>query len=519
MQKKKGLSWKGIAAALTALFLLPGCFSADSGEPSAEAPEEGVSSGLKSGEAETANTLRIGIVTGEANDRYYRETYTDIYEYMNPELDIEIVPAIDTTRYRYLDPDSEQVRTQVPLEELQKLTEGNESVDVLILDSEMLRSAVEKDWTEPLATYMEKTGESEEDFAPAVINGLKDLGGGELYALTPDYASSALYYNVDWFERNNVKPPEDGMTWDEVFALARAASGENEEGKAAYGLSFTQTLAEDPLWAIRAYAEPLGLSTFDLESEEMTVNTPQWLELWTTLADMTKQGAIPLALRSETDPEQYDPFGGDLFLGEKVAMTLADSRYASDLQTAARNAERISGFEPFEWKTVTVPVHPGKEDIGSGVRLGDTFSIVSSSTHKDEAWEFIRFITGERVQEMELHDPYRMPSRLHAIALDAEKHGYRSEAFTKLRPAEPIAEREDRAIQANPQLWQIGDTGRRLFQRVLEGEIPARQALEQWENEGRRWLKGPFTEEGTLAFGPWPSQWQTLLTALNSKIS
>ncbi|WP_037289844.1 ABC transporter substrate-binding protein [Saccharibacillus sacchari] len=519
MQKEKSLSWKGVAAALTALFLLPGCFSAGSEQPSVEAPEEGVSSGVKSEESEVANTLRIGIVTGEAEDRYYRETYTDIYEYMHPELDIEIVPAIDTTRYRYLDPDSEQVRTRVPLEELQKLTEGKASVDVLILDAEMLRSAVDKGWTQPLAPYMEKTGEAEQEFAPAVINGLKDLGGGQLYALTPDYASSALYYNVDWFERHNVKPPEDGMTWDEAFALARAASGEDEEGATTYGLSFTPTLAEDPLWAIRAYTEPLGLSTFDLESEEMKVDTPQWLELWTELADMTKQEAIPLALRAATDPEKYDPFGGDLFLGEKAAMTIADSSYASDLQTAARNAQRISGFDPFEWKTVTVPVHPGKEDIGASVKLGDTFSIVSSSTRKDEAWEFIRFVTGERVQAMELHDPYRMPSRLDAIASEAEKYGYRSDAFTKLRPAEPIAEREDQAVQANPQLWQIGDAGRQLFQRVLEGQIPAKQALEQWENEGRRWLKGPFTDEGTLTFGTESPQWQTLLSLLNSKTS
>lgn len=518
MKTEKGLSWKGITAALTALFLLPGCFSAGSEQPSAKVPEE-VSGGVKSGESEAEDTLRIGIVTGEAEDRYYRETYTDIYEYMHPELNIEIVPAIDTTRYRYLDPDSEPVRTQVPLDELQKLTEGNSSVDVLILDSEMLRSAADRGWTQPLAPYMQKTGESEKEFAPAVINGLKALGGGELYALTPDYASSALYYNVNWFERSNVKPPEDGMTWDEVFALARAASGEDEEGNAAYGLSFTQTLAEDPLWAIRAYTEPLGLSTFDLESEEMTVNTPQWLELWTKLADMTGQGAIPLALRPATDSENYDPFGGDLFLGEKTAMTLADSSYASDLQTAARNAKRISGFDPFEWKTVTLPVHPGKEDIGSGVRLGDTFSIVSSSTHKDEAWEFIRFVTGERVQAMELHDPYRMPSRLDAIASEADKYGYRSEAFTKLRPAEPIAEREDQAVQDDPQLWQIGDTGRRLFQRVLEGKVPVQQALEQWENEGRRWLKGPFTDEGTLTLGTPLSRWQTRGTALISKTS
>ncbi|NGZ73905.1 extracellular solute-binding protein [Saccharibacillus alkalitolerans] len=504
MKRGTGLSRKGMAAALAALLFLPGCFSEDKGQPLAEKREKEAAGGLSGGEPHAANTLRIGILTGEAGDRYYRETYTDIYEYNHPELNIEIVPAVDTARYRYLDPDSEHYQEEDPLDELKKLTEGEHPVDVLILDPEALRRATQNGWTEPLASYMESTGESEEEFAPAVIGGLKDLGGGELHALAPDYASSALYYNVDWFERSGVKPPEDGMTWDEAFARARAASGENESGAHVYGLSFTQAPAEDPLWAIRTYTEPLGLSTFDLQTEEMTVDTPEWLDVWTKLADMTRQGAVPLDLKPETDPDSYDPFGGDLFLSGRAAMTIADSSYAGNLQTAARNAERIERFDPFRWKTVALPVHPGRESIGAGVKLGDTFSIVSSSSHKAEAWDFIRFATGERIQAMGLHDTYRMPSRLKAIAREAEENGYRSEAFTRLRPAEPIAEREDRAVQDNPQLWQIGDSGRKLFQRVLQGELPVKQALEQWENDGRRWLKGPFTEDGTLTFGAPP---------------
>ncbi|MCQ4086082.1 ABC transporter substrate-binding protein [Saccharibacillus sp. JS10] len=493
----KNFSWKKIAAALATVILLPGCFSGGSEQPSGKTPSK-PSNGIEQKPSNEQGTLRIGILTGAADDRYYRETYTDIYEYMNPDLNIEIVPAIDTDRYRYLDPDAQDYKKETPLSELQKLADGQ--VDVWILDPEMLRSVTQKGWAEPLAPYMQRTGESESDFAPAAINGLKDLGDGELYALTPDYASSALYYNVDWFEKNNVKLPEDGMTWDEAFALARAASGEDEQGEPLYGLSFTQTLEEDPLWAIRAYTDPLGLSTFDLESEQMTVDTPEWLDAWTVLTNLSQQGAIPLALRPGTDPDHYDVFGGDLFLGEKTAMTIADSSYAANLQTATRNADRIPDFKPFRWGTVTLPVHPGKEGIGSGVQLGDTFSIASSSTHKEQAWEFIRFVTSERIQEMGLHDVYRMPSRLQAIDLEAEERGYRSQAFTQLRPSEPIAKREEEAVQSNSQLWQIGNTGKELFQRVLQGQISPKQALEQWENDGSRWLKGPFTDDGTLTF-------------------
>lgn len=491
--------WTGMMTLLTGLLVLPGCFS-ENDPPKPTLHAEGAAD-ESAGNRGSGDTLRIGILTGEAGDRYYREAYTDVYEYMHPELDIQIVPAVDTSRYRYLDPDSEQYRPEVPLDELKKLTEGDNPVDVLILDPETLRAAAGNGWTAPLAPYMAQTGASEQDFAPAVIGGLKELGGGELYALAPEYASSALYYNADWFERSGVKPPEDGMTWDEIFALARAASGENADKGHVYGLSFTQTLTEDPLWAIRLYTDPLGLSTFDSDKGEMTVNTPQWLDVWTKLADMAQQEAIPLNLRPNTDPDRYDPFGGDLFLGGQTAMTIADSSYASNLQTASRNAERIEGFEGFKWNTVTLPVHPGREGIGAGVKLGDTFSIVASSKKQAEAWAFIDFVTGERMQGMELHDPYRMPSRLSAIAQEAERHGYRSEAFTQLRPAEPIAEREEKAVQENPQLWQISDAGRQLFQRVLRGELPAKQGLEQWENEGRRWLKGPFAEDGTLALG------------------
>lgn len=498
----------GIMAVLAALLVLSGCFSGNDRPKTAPLGER--DSEKHSGTRGSANTLRIGILTGEAGDRYYREAYTDIYEYMHPELNIEIVPAVDTSRYRYLDPDSDQYRSEAPLDALEKLTEGDNPVDVLILDPETLRAAIQHGWTERLTPFMEKTGEKEEEFAPAVIDGLKELADGELHALAPEYTSSALYYNVDWFERGKIKLPEDGLTWDEAFALARAASGEDAEGEPVYGLSFTQTLAEDPLWAIRVYTDPLGLSTFDSKKAEMTVNTPQWLEAWTKLAEMTRQEALPLHLRPESEPDRYDPFGGDLFLSGNAAMVIADSSYAADLQTASRNAEQIDGFDSFEWETVTLPVHPGREGIGAGIKLGDTFSIAASSDKQETAWAFIRFVTGEQMQAMELHDPYRMPSRLSAIAQEAETYGYRGEAFTQLRPAEPIAEREEKIVQENPQLWQISDSGRQLFQRVLQGELPAKQALEQWENDGRRWLKGPFTEDGTLTFGE-PSPWNGIL--------
>ncbi|OWA36734.1 hypothetical protein B9G55_01235 [Saccharibacillus sp. O16] len=505
-------SWTSIAAAFAALLLLPGCFSEKSmAQPEASASDNEASGGGDRQQEQTFGKLRIGILTGKMNDRYYREAYTDIYEYTHPEWEVEIVPAVDTSRYRYLAPDSEKAGTTATIKELGKLTSGDNPVDVLILDAETLRSAVSSGWTEPLTSYMEQTGDREEDFAPGVIEGLKELGGGELHALAPEYASSALYYNVDWFEKNNVKPPEDGLSWEEAFALTRAASGQDDQGRSVYGLSFTPTLAEDPLWGIRAYTEPLGLHTFDLKSEEMTVNTTEWLNVWSELADMTRQGALPLNQQPESDPEVYDPFGGDLFLGGKAAMTIADSSYAADLQTAMNNADQIEDFKPFRWQTVELPTHPGKEGIGAGIKLGDTFALTAAGKHKSQAWEFIRFVTSEKVQEMGLHDPYRMPSRLTAISREAQIYGYRPEAFIRLRSAEPIAEREDEAVQHNAQLLQISDAGRQLFQRVLRGEIPAKQGLEQWENDGRRWLKGPFTEDGTLTWAEPPSSMGGLL--------
>ncbi|MDO3409234.1 extracellular solute-binding protein [Saccharibacillus sp. CPCC 101409] len=495
MNRGKGPRAAHAVFVLAALILLSGCFSADRQTmPEASAKGENDSGGKETGHRAT---LRIGILSGERGDRYYRETYTAVYEYTHPGVKIEIVPAVDTSRYRYIDPDSEDYKVEDPLKELQKLAEQG-GADLFILDAETLRAAADNGWTTPLAPFMQRTGESESDFAPGVIDGLKKLGNGELQALTPEFASTALYYNADWFEQNDVKPPEDGMTWEQAFALARAASGEKPGGGHMYGLSFTQTLAEDPLWAIRPYTEPLGLTTFDLEKRDMTVNTPQWQSVWTSLADMTRQGAIPLDKRPAESPEKYDPFGGDLFLGGQTAMTIADSGYAAELNTAAANAKWIPDFRPFEWKTVRLPVHPGFEGIGSGVKLGDTFSISSQSAKQEAAWDFIRFVTGEPMQEMRLQDPYRMPSRLSVIAEEAKENGYRSEAFTELRPAEPIAEREDEEVQNNPQLWQIGDTGKKLFIRVLQEQLPVDRALEQWENDGRKWLYGPFTEDGTL---------------------
>ena len=61
------------------------------------------------------------------------------------------------------------------------------------------------------------------------MDGMKNAGGGKLYALAPTFSSSALIYNKKMFQDAGVDFPKDGMTWDETFDLSkRLAKGEGE---------------------------------------------------------------------------------------------------------------------------------------------------------------------------------------------------------------------------------------------------------------------------------------------------
>ena len=82
--------------------------------------------------------------------------------------------------------------------------------------------------------------------------------------------SAEMYYNKDLFDRFGVPYPKDGMTWDEVYALAQKVT--RTEGGVAYkGFAFQDFYLFT--------ANQLSLSFVDGKTEKSVVNSDGWKKL------------------------------------------------------------------------------------------------------------------------------------------------------------------------------------------------------------------------------------------------
>src|SRR5690606_7027593 len=108
------------------------------------------------------------------------------------------------------------------------------------------------------------------DYVPTVIEGIKAAGDNSIYALTPTFTSSALYYNKKIFADRGVEPPTDKMSWNDVFAKARQlADGEGLDR--TFGFSFNRWTS-DGFSDVQNYSSALQLRTWDDKGDKMLVN-------------------------------------------------------------------------------------------------------------------------------------------------------------------------------------------------------------------------------------------------------
>ncbi|MGP0587674.1 ABC transporter substrate-binding protein [Paenibacillus timonensis] len=483
MRLKKLLSVS--LAATLALGLLAGC------------------NGSKAADPEQEKVLRIGVLYGSYDDSYFRQQYTDVYEFTHQNVRIEVVPAIDQSQYRYQDNSQPYVQPDY-LENMKKIMTGSNPVDVVVTDTSVLNQLIKENMVKQLDPLIQEDKFDTSDYVPAVIDGIKDLGEGSLYALTPSFSSSALFYNKKMFTDAGVEPPTDNMTWDDVFNLARRlAKGEGKER--VYGFSFNRYVGNDPFWDMQySYVNSLQLKTFDDKAETMTVNTPQWTKVWETISKLSKDKVIPDNTSNPMDGSDWSSISSDLFLSGKVAMTIGESYYINEISDANNNASKIKNFKSVDWDVVTLPSHPEKPGVGGNIWLSNTFAINSAAPNADTAWDFIKFINGEDWAKLKSRsNSYEMLARKSYIK---PKSGldYNIQAFYLLKPTPPNDPKQDKLMSEKPGLYSVTDSGRKFFQEVLENKKTPAEALKEWEEKGNKMLqeiknnpKTQFQEDGT----------------------
>lgn len=322
------------------------------------------------------------------NEELFFNKYGTVFLATHPEIDLEVISLTNFSN---------------PHEEMATLIQ-EKNPDVLVLDMDIYNRLRDQNMLLPLTTLIKKDDLDLEDFAPAVVNYLKD-GNGELFGLTPVFSGKALFYNKKLFETYGIPLPTDSMTWDEVFQLAKRFPKTNDNGEPLYGLYDAQL--SNPLLMSLKIGENSGLSIYN--NNKLTLNSTAWQRIFQDVADCLASKVCWNEKKADDGGMRIDQLKARNypFADGNIAMAIIDSdKYKRMIKTE---------YNDLDWGIVTHPVRAEQRDTGNGLYLSDIFAINSNSGHKDEAWQFVKYVNGKDYERL-LHrtSPYdlqvRMPS-------------------------------------------------------------------------------------------------------------
>jgi multiple sugar transport system substrate-binding protein len=456
----------------------------------------------KSTSGKTQHVLRIASSYG-MDEEYFRQQYTELFEFTNDNIKIEIIPTQDEgARYGYgggyssseaPDPNAEKPKT--PLETMMDLMDKPNPPDVVVLGFEQMKTLLDANLLAPLDQQIKKNKFDTTDIAPVVLDSLKGMSeDGQLYALTPTFSSNALIYNKQMFIDAGVEEmPTDNMTWDEIFALAKKLSvGEGKDHK--YGFSFSSQAQGDMFYSMKAYTDPLQLRMYDELGEKMTVDTPEWENAHTTLYQLQTDKVMPapndmerMKMASGDGANQpQGPFAYDDFMSGRVAMTIMPYGQLPQIINANKSADTIQGYTKIDWDVVTVPSHPSAQGEVSNVYFSSLMAINAKSSNLEDAWKFIEFSNSEKWAQLKSHSSQQMVSRMKYIQ-PKEGTEFHIDAFYKIKLA-PLMD-DTKLYQEKPNLWSVQQIGQIALQDVATGKKTVKQALTEWQTKGNKALQ------------------------------
>lgn len=263
---------------------------------------------------------------------------------------------------------------------LTDLAAGGGTYDVIEFDNGWVAKFAAADWVEPLNEY------AEEDYLDALLPGL--LGtfsrDGEVLGIPWNNDTRFFFYNEAMLEQAGIEQPP--RTWDEVVEQARTLreAGVVESPITEY---WNQEWALANSFAFYLYS--FGTSYFDGEGN-ITIDEPQAVEALTFMVEMLRdeelvhRSAVTLSQEAAADL-LYRGSAAFFFQGPPVTKNYADDPDRSQV---------VGEVEAAEW----LPAE--NEDVQATLTLPEAFAIPKSSSNKDAAWEYIRYmISPERDRE------------------------------------------------------------------------------------------------------------------------
>ncbi|XID93058.1 ABC transporter substrate-binding protein [Paenibacillaceae bacterium WGS1546] len=396
------------------------------------------------------------------SEQQFNSDYGMLFASRFPDIEIEVVDR----QAIYKD-------TNLPREQALEQFIEQQRPDVLFLFDEYAGLAQAGKLKE-LDTVIEQDRFDLTGYHPAVQSFLRFEGDGKLYGLSHEFISEALYYNIDLFEKYNVEPPRDSMSWEEVFELAKRFPAEGDEEDRIYGLAIDSF--ESPLFSLVikiAAAENLGY--LNPEGTEVQIRSDRWRKTLESLTAVVKSGAFYLPGPEEAN-KPFRTLEDDLFIMGKAAMTVNSTSVIRNLSFAK---DQLKDVEPVDWGVVTAPVDPNNRTQSGAYSSGPVFAIRAQSGNSRAAWELIKFANSEEYARLRAKSsPGTLFSR---TAMIEPYDGREMSAFYKLEPKSDLARSAYPATNAE---YEILDAIVKELEAVADDRMTLDEAIANIEEAG-----------------------------------
>jgi len=232
-----------------------------------------------------------------------------------------------------------------------------------------------------LDEYIKKHNYDTKRLEASTYEFVKQFGNGKIYTLPIFTTAEVLMYNKDLFDKFGVPYPKEGMTWDDLYELAKKMS-RNEGGTQYYGL-LTST-------SHMLNTNQLSLPFIDGKTNQPALNNEKFMKM---TENFTRFYNIPGA---ELPKDKYGK-EGDVFTKDR---TLAMYAHFNSVMVGAQPDLNLDA----------VPLPSFKEAPGVGSQMYPTFaSVTSMSKHKEAAFEVLAYLTSDEMQTKFAKEGLGMP--------------------------------------------------------------------------------------------------------------
>lgn len=258
---------------------------------------------------------------------------------------------------------------------LPELASGGSAYDVVEFDNGWVAKWTNAGWVEPLDSYMSP------GYTDTMIPGLIDLfsaSDGQLYGLVWNNDTRFFYYNADHLAQAGIEAPP--TTWDELIEQTKIMQ---EKGIIKYGFAA-------PWKAEWALANEVHFFTYTFGG---TIVDDDGSFLWNK--DPNTLAAVQ-QMKTFIDEKVVDP--ASLTYDQETAMNLFLKGETAFMPQGLSGLMAYADDPTLSSVTgqIKVSTVPGADaSLSAALTLPEAYAIPAASENKDEAWQFIEFMTSK----------------------------------------------------------------------------------------------------------------------------